>query len=208
MRNTFVHRWSKQKTEQSDKELKPASEQPPAGIETAVTPEGEIPNSEQAEETKDKEIELPPIETLGDDSDYSAFMSGDVDEKIKQLALRRLFKAPFYNITDGLNDYDEDFTTFEALGDIITSDMKFHEERKKAEQLAREQSEQADEIQPPDTLASDEPDQPYSDEEEIAEEDRTVSGESEIPDDENTFASANDTDSEHKSASAKDADAT
>ena len=33
-----------------------------------------------------------------------------------------------FNVRDGLDDYDEDFTSFEALGDIVTSDMKHQAE--------------------------------------------------------------------------------
>jgi hypothetical protein len=33
--------------------------------------------------------------------------------------LRKLFLSPSINILDGLNDYDENYTTFELLGDII-----------------------------------------------------------------------------------------
>ena len=50
------------------------------------------------------------------------------------------------------------FTTFELLGDIVTSDMKFHEERKKAEEaLKRQQAAESEEISEPiesETLGS------------------------------------------------------
>jgi hypothetical protein len=41
-------------------------------------------------------------------------------------------------VRDGLNDYDGDYTVFEPLGDIITSDMKFHIARKERDRLAAE----------------------------------------------------------------------
>ena len=111
------------------------------------------------EKDEEKPVELPPIESLDDDSDYSMFMFPEVDEGLKKIALRKLFKAPFFNVVDGLNDYDEDFTTFEALGDIVTSDMKFHEERKKAEQALEQQqsveSENVESMDDVETLSSD-----------------------------------------------------
>ena len=111
------------------------------------------------EKDEEKPVELPPIESLDDDSDYSMFMSPEVDEGLKKIALRKLFKAPFFNVVDGLNDYDEDFTTFEALGDIVTSDMKFHEERKKAEQALEQQrsveSEDIESMDDVETLSTD-----------------------------------------------------
>ena len=155
MADSLLHRWSKQKAQAREELSKPEAEEPVAESEVSESDEEE--ENQQTEEPK--EIELPDLDSLGDDSDYSMFMSSEVDENLKKLALRKLFKAPFFNITDGLNDYDEDFTTFEALGDIVTSDMKFHQERKKAEQEEREREAAAKEIEDQEeieTLASEE----------------------------------------------------
>ena len=144
MTDSLLHRWSKQKSQtESQSEPEVADQEQPSEVpETADAVLAE-PTSEAPTETvepDDKEpVELPPIESLDEDSDYSLFMSPEVDEGLRKLALRKLFKSPMFNVVDGLNDYDDDFTTFEALGDIVTSDMKFHEERKKAEQALREE---------------------------------------------------------------------
>jgi hypothetical protein len=84
------------------------------------------------------DADMPAIESLGDDDDYSGFMSTGVSEELRQKALRRLFRSAQFNVLDGLNDYDDDFTNFEPLGDIITSDMRHRmeeEARQAAEQL-------------------------------------------------------------------------
>lgn len=83
---------------------------------------------------------LPDIESLDESSDYSAFMSPEVDAGLRRAALRRLFHSPGMNITDGLDDYAEDYTSFPALGGMVTADMRFAE-RRKAELLAREERE-------------------------------------------------------------------
>ena len=156
MTESRLHRWSKQKTEAIEAEETPV-EQPD---ETEIDPVSQIDAEKQNEQDEDKPpVELPDIETLGDDDDYSMFMSSEVDASLKKLALRKLFKAPFFNIRDGLNDYDEDFTTFQELGDIVTSDMKFHAERKKAEaekkkREAEAQAAEAEEAQEFETMAS------------------------------------------------------
>ncbi len=82
--------------------------------------------------------ELPDIESLGEDSDYSAFMAPGVDDSLRRKALRKLFSSPKFNVCDGLDDYCEDFTQWAPLGDVITADMRHHLERaaKLAEQLA------------------------------------------------------------------------
>ncbi len=68
--------------------------------------------------------DMPAIETLNSESDFSMFMSSGVTDKLRNLALKQLFKAPHFNIRDGLDEYDEDYTFFEKLGDIVTCDMK------------------------------------------------------------------------------------
>lgn len=70
------------------------------------------------------DADMPDVSTLTEDSDFSPFMSAGVSDELRNQALRRLFRAPVFNLTDGLDEYDEDYTSFEKLGDIITCDMK------------------------------------------------------------------------------------
>ncbi len=155
MSDSLLRRWSKQKAEATEGELQSTEIQDQetetdTDSDAEATASAEIEQTEQTDEEEKAPVELPPIESLNDDSDYSLFMSPEVDENLKKLALRKLFKAPFFNVVDGLNDYDDDFTTFEMLGDIVTSDMKFHEERKKAEEaLRRQQAAESEEVSEP-----------------------------------------------------------
>ena len=68
---------------------------------------------------------MPPLESLSADSDFTGFLSPKVSETLRRAALRKLFHASTFNVVDELDDYAEDFTTFEALGDIITADMRY-----------------------------------------------------------------------------------
>jgi hypothetical protein len=57
------------------------------------------------------EAELPDIESLDRDSDYTAFLRKGVPDHLKRAALHKLWRSdPLFGILDGLNDYDEDFT--------------------------------------------------------------------------------------------------
>ncbi|HSM29299.1 MAG TPA: DUF3306 domain-containing protein, partial [Woeseiaceae bacterium] len=71
-----------------------------------------------------------------ENSDYSAFLGKGVPPDLKQKALKKLFHSPKFNIRDGLDDYDWDFTNPEPLGDIITAEMRYRVERE-LERLAR-----------------------------------------------------------------------
>lgn len=72
--------------------------------------------------------DMPPLDSLDEDSDYSGFLSPGVSEALRRRALRKLFMSAVFNIPDGLDDYDDDFTSFQALGDIVTSDMRHQAE--------------------------------------------------------------------------------
>ncbi|HID82367.1 MAG TPA: DUF3306 domain-containing protein [Chromatiales bacterium] len=87
------------------------------------------------------DADMPPIESLDEDSDYSGFLSPEVSEGLRKLALKKLFHMPTFNVRDGLDDYDGDYTEFAKLGSLITADMKHMleiEAKRKLEQLAEE----------------------------------------------------------------------
>jgi hypothetical protein len=139
-----LSRWSRRKAEArertlADNDLAEAEEQ----ADLTVADE----NLEPVEEPVLTDDDMPPIESLTEDSDYSMFMSRGVSDQLRNLALRKMFHVPGFNLRDGLDEYDEDYTFFEPLGDIVTSDMK-HQlemlEKKKqeaAEALALEEEE-------------------------------------------------------------------
>lgn len=85
--------------------------------------------AEPAAEAADALPELPPLESLSADSDYSAFLGKGVPADLRQKALRKLFHSAKFNIRDGLDDYDLDFSNPEPLGDIITAEMRYRVER-------------------------------------------------------------------------------
>ena len=87
------------------------------------------------------DADMVPLDSLDGSSDVSAFLSRGVSASLRRAALRRVFRAPKFNVRDGLNDYDGDFTAFAPLGDTVTCDMKFRTarlEREAAEREARE----------------------------------------------------------------------
>jgi hypothetical protein len=72
---------------------------------------------------------LPPLDSLDADSDYSGFLHPQVSEALQRVALRKLFHSVKFNVVDGLDDYAEDYRNFEALGDVVTADMRLRMER-------------------------------------------------------------------------------
>ncbi len=55
-------------------------------------------------------VELPPVESLSFDSDFTAFLRPEVDADLRRAALKRLFRDPRFNVMDGLDTYIDDYT--------------------------------------------------------------------------------------------------
>ena len=91
-------------------------------------PTGDASEPTIVEENVLTDEDMPPLDSLGENSDYSGFLSSGVSEGLRRRALRKLFSSAVFNIPDGLDDYDDDFTSFAALGDIVTSDMRHQAE--------------------------------------------------------------------------------
>jgi hypothetical protein len=131
----FLTRWSRRKTlsRQGEELPEPAEEADgehaasPVAQDPALIPEDSSsePAAEAAGVPEETTPELPPLESLDEDSDYSAFLGDGVPADVKQKALHKLFHSPKFNIRDGLDDYDWDFTNPEPLGDIITAEMRY-----------------------------------------------------------------------------------
>lgn len=134
----FLSRWSQRKLQTRDDQELPVE----AGLQEADELPADVPAAEIAAADEVEKLltdeDMPPIESLTEASDYSGFMSEGVSEELRRLALRRLFRSAAFNVVDGLDDYDDDFTSFEKLGDIVTSDMRFQmeeEARKKMQAM-------------------------------------------------------------------------
>ncbi len=138
----LLTRWSRRKSqtrEDNAREDELLEGKPNTSIdETNQKPKLQESVAETSEVLTD--ADMPDIESLHEDSDFSLFMSPGVSDKLRNLALRKMFSAPVFNLRDGLDEYDEDYTSFEPLGDVITSDMKHQLELEAQKQL--EQAEQ------------------------------------------------------------------
>ena len=136
----FVSRWSR---------LKHESNQAPQQTEDHPAISGDA--ASVSDRTDNRQVltdaDMPDISSLTFDSVFSDFMSPGVSEKLRKRALRKLFHNDVFNIRDGLDEYDGDYTQFEKLGDIVTSDMHHQmemEARRRAEQLLQDEEQQAD----------------------------------------------------------------
>lgn len=133
--DNFLSRWSRRK-QQSDSDTEttnnqeaphatphPPSDTPQKAYSHSPATESK-PNVETDHSALLTDADMPDIESLNEQSDYSLFMSPKVSESLRKTALRKLFQGEHFNLRDGLDDYDDDYTRFTPLGGIVTTDMK------------------------------------------------------------------------------------
>lgn len=143
----FLPRWSRRKLGERDVQVNAGAESESAARANAPEKSTEALAALPPQELTD--ADMPSVDSLDEHTDYTAFMSPKVSDRLRAQALRKLFHLPAYNITDGLNDYDEDYTRFAGLGDIVTHEMKRMLKRE------LEESETAGELPEQETVAAD-----------------------------------------------------
>ena len=99
----FLSRWSRRKHavrrgEEPEPAPKPEAIVPVAGAATASV------------EQPKAAVQLPPVESLTPDSDFSPFMGKEVDPLLRRTALKTLFRDPRFNVMDGLDVYIDDYS--------------------------------------------------------------------------------------------------
>ncbi len=145
----FAARWSRRKQlvleeEIKDKQLDSETDAGATDSELADDLPKELTAEEKlAELNLLTDEDMPDIETLHEESDYSGFMSTGVSEGLRKMALSKLFHGKSYNIRDGLDEYDGDYTYFEKLDPTtITSDMHHMIEVEAKRALAKKEQEE------------------------------------------------------------------
>ncbi|MFT5113539.1 MAG: hypothetical protein ACI8P9_002870 [Parasphingorhabdus sp.] len=129
----FLSRWSRRKLDPQPLEV---SEENP--------PEDNLLEEQIIAEPVLTDADMPALDTITEDSNVSAFLSSGVSQELRNKALRKMFVSAAFNVRDGLDEYDDDFTKFEKLGDIVTADMRhqMEMEQERLERKARELAEQ------------------------------------------------------------------
>jgi len=101
----FLSRWSKRK-QQAREEAAAAEKAPPKTQVEEMPPQ------------------LPPVEDLTMDSDYSGFFHPKVDEDVRRAALKKLFDNPHFSIIDGMDIYLDDYSISEPIPAAMLKELK------------------------------------------------------------------------------------
>src|SRR5215510_4575111 len=126
-KEAFLDRWSRLKREQKDLPAKGEDEQPAP--------------------------QLPPLDKLTPESDFSGFMHPKVEDALRRAALKKLFSDPHFNVPDPFEAYSGDWTGGEPIPDELLATLNqartllFPEKKKEEEQkqVAEDQPKKDDE---------------------------------------------------------------
>jgi len=109
----FLSRWSTRKLAEAE------SEKTAAPVALNETDDLEVENVDEAVAPPP---DLPDVETLNAESDFTAFLGDNVPRDISRLAFKKLWRSdPVLANIDGLNDYDDDFSMAGKVTEIFKS---------------------------------------------------------------------------------------
>ena len=119
----FLSRWARVKQSNNAPETAVAAS-PLAGITPMPNSsidaplEAKMPEDARPEPTLPDEtapVSLPALDSLTPQSDFSPFMAKDVDPRLRNLAMKKLFTDPHYNVMDRMDIYIDDYSTHAPL---------------------------------------------------------------------------------------------
>jgi len=107
-----LERWSRRKLDATRVPQQNVPDEAPAVAATAPTVAGAA---------QSVPAELPPIESLSPESDFTAFFQrhSKVDETLRRAALKQLLRDPRFNVMDGLDTYVGDYTHSDPIPDEV-----------------------------------------------------------------------------------------
>ena len=95
-KEAFLHRWSR---------LKHEDRNPPAKVEEKPAPE------------------LPPVDKLTPESDFTGFMHPKVEDTLRRVALKKLFSDAHFNTPDPFEPFSGDWNVGEPISEELLATL-------------------------------------------------------------------------------------
>ncbi|CAH6800559.1 conserved hypothetical protein [Vibrio chagasii] len=177
MATNFFSRWSQRKLDESTDKAREA-EQPLE--ETSVTsPESASQTPTSAEELAPNDpAPIEPTNALGESGDtkesaseateelsMAQLLVSEASESVKKAALRKLFLSEEFNVRDGLDDYDDDYSNLKSLSEGVAETLRDWVKDKTEEDTALEEEQLIDNKDEDEVLENSESDLEVSDHE-------------------------------------------
>lgn len=136
--SSFLNRWSQRKLEQATGQQD----------EEQLTNDPELILEESRPQALQVEDSAPAVDTESDSSSkventeemsIASLLVSEASESVKKAALRKLFLSEEFNVRDGLDDYDDDYSNLKSLSEGVAGTLRDWIKDKSEEELAQEQ---------------------------------------------------------------------
>ena len=124
----FLSRWSKRKLEEpqsthEDAEL--SDETNTDAVESPCTDSvSEKYLSEENSATEESETAVNVDEQKTEEMSIANLLVSEASESVKKAALRKLFLSEEFNVRDGLDDYDDDYSNLKSLSEGVAETLR------------------------------------------------------------------------------------
>jgi hypothetical protein len=156
MSESFLSRWSRRKRAepgqvQAEDERLAREQAPPMPAQVTAESAPPVPLPD-----------LPPIESLTPQADFTPFMQPEVPVQMKNAALKKLFTDPHFNMMDGLDTYIDDYTKPDPIPEAMLRSLVQSKTLKLFEEIEEEKTAEVpagavDLVPPVQALALEEP---------------------------------------------------
>ncbi|EOA9037036.1 DUF3306 domain-containing protein [Vibrio harveyi] len=145
MATSFFSRWSKRKLEETTTE--------PADAKVVESVESTEPETAQAHEELSTEAQALATEASATETEsqqtsseatdpeemsVAQLLVSEASESVKKAALRKMFLSEEFNVRDGLDDYDDDYSNLKSLSEGVAETLRDWVKEKTEEELAGE----------------------------------------------------------------------
>ncbi|NOI24241.1 DUF3306 domain-containing protein [Vibrio mediterranei] len=130
MASSFLSRWSQRKLDENndESELDAMPESNEADAVTEGNAELDVEREQTGNEESDSEDEMSldsEVPEKTEELSVSQLLANpEVDKAVKKAALRKMFMSPEYNVVDGLNDYDHDYSAVKPLASDVAETLR------------------------------------------------------------------------------------
>ncbi|PMN88813.1 DUF3306 domain-containing protein [Enterovibrio norvegicus] len=130
--DSFLQRWSaKKRGELIDDAEETCEDDTQSGSECLSSEPSFSDATEHGESREGEDADtLPPpatmddVENLQEGDSAAVFLAKGVSSEVKKAALRKLFRSDAYNVLDGMNDYDLDYSNTTNLAAEVAANLR------------------------------------------------------------------------------------
>ena len=127
---TFIGRWSRRKRAEPMQRVEEDTAVATAAADAQAVQMREDAKALAQTEADGREegaaklpADLPPVESLTPDSDFTRFMQPDVPRASRNAAMKKLFTDPHFNVMDGLDIYIDDYTKEDPIPESMLREL-------------------------------------------------------------------------------------